>query len=235
MIYCIIINKMRDIFQIKDGEFAVWYNTFANKCTDLQTLFPNILTVAAINQIETNKNNLREGINYISALKNYANAVAEVKRRIIEGNPTDGVGAYPTPPVPPVLGPGSMAGIKAWTRSLIRQIKVHPNYSRSVGEALDIVSARPEPRDPTLAVRLANPGSVELRVGLGGRKLAVIEGRRNGSDWEVVGYSDRMRFMDLRPNLTAGQAEYREYRAQAYERNQRVGGYSPIVGVSTLP
>lgn len=226
---------MRDIFQVKDNEFAVWYNSFAIKCAEIQATFPNILTAAVINQLNINRDNIRGSINYISAIKNYANAVAEMKRDIIEGLPTDPLGAYPSPPVPPALPPGSIGGIKAWTRSLIRQIKVHPNYSRSVGEALDIVSARPEPRDPTLAVRLANPGSVELRVGLGGRKLAVIEGRRNGSDWEVVGYSDRMRFMDLRPNLTAGQAEYREYRAQAYERNQRVGGYSPIVGVSTLP
>lgn len=229
------IDKMRGYFPVKDAEFVVWYGNFTKKCADYQSRFASVLTPAAINQINNNYSAISATISYINSCRHRFAAIAEYKRILFDGEPgenlPDPLAALPALSVPV----GSIASIKSWTRQIVRQLKAHPAYSESVGEALGIIAPRRQLTDPTVTIRKVILGQVELRIGLGNRRVAIVEGRRNGSAWETIGYASQMRFIDERPNMTSGLPEYREYRVTGILQNRPSGQPSDIVGVSTLP
>ena len=228
-------TNMADIFPPRADHFTQWYSHFANNVAQFQVILPTILTNVVLDQVNVNNEAIRAAHFYTTGLNYHNKGLAEFKKSLLDGNFRHPLGPVSAPPDPLVMPAGVIAGIKPWTRRLIRQIKSHPDFQSSMGVALRIVTAPIEREDPSIVVRSVRESSVTLRIRRGGYSAVAIEGKRGGGDWEAVGFAMISKFEDARPPLEEGRAEWREYRAQGIHRNERTGGMSPIVGTWTAP
>jgi hypothetical protein len=226
---------MADIFPTRASQFALWYNRFSTEASEFQSVMPNILTNAVLTQLTDNNTAIQEIHQYIFGINTHVAGMAASKRRLLDGDYNLPLGQISVAPPPPAIPAGAIAGVKPWTRRLIRQIKSHPAYGPSIGAALGIVMTPSEREEPSLIVRSVIDSVVTLRVRRGGFSAVAIEGKRGDGDWETVGFATISRFQDARPPLEEGRAEWREDRAQGIHRNERTGMMSPIVGTWTAP
>ena len=127
-------------------------------------------------------------------------------------------------------------GIEARTRQYAAIIKANPNYTPADGELYGIVGAAPAPPGtPTVEAFALTASEVRLRIGKQNYSVLAVDSRRGGGDWEQIGVSMTDEFIDERAPLVVGAPEVREFRVQGMVDNARVGPYSEVSTVSTIP
>lgn len=162
---------------------------------------------------------------------------------MIKNGPTGATGGEI--PVAPPLGtlPTTVApGIVPRLQQLIRRIKVAPNYTEAIGQALDIIDSEDKPSNdeehakPTLKGTAQPSSEVRIDFNKGKSDGVWIESRRGSSpQWELLGFDAFSPYTDSRPPLEAGKAEVREYRARYIKHDEPIGEWSDIISVSTTP
>jgi hypothetical protein len=132
-----------------------------------------------------------------------------------------------------------MPGIISRIRAVIGRIKAHPGYTDAIGEQLQIVGSKTD----DLNVAEAKPtfkaapsvGKVTLDWTKGDLDGVVIEGQRGAeTTYTLLDKDFKSPFVDMRPNLTAGQPEVRRYRMIYLLDDAVVGTYSNEVAITTM-
>ncbi len=161
------------------------------------------------------------------------------KKQMLEGVP-DGGNTLPLPlntlPAPPaeLVMPGVMDRIRA----AIQRIKTAPGYTDAIGEQLQIVGAQTGAPDTATAKPtfkgIPQISGVMLDWTKGDFDGVVIEGQRGTeTGFTFLDKDFKSPFVDLRPNLVAGQPEKRRYRMIYLLDDAVVGTYSDEVVVTT--
>lgn len=138
------------------------------------------------------------------------------------------------PPAPPTaLGDsGIFERVVELVNTVITQ---SANYTPSIQTALGLDPIAPPVGSlPLIRTALAQPmAHVELSFTRGGSPLVIVEGQRNGGDWEMLDKVASSHFLDLRANAIAGQSESRSYRIRYSDGNAAIGDYSLVVSIAT--
>lgn len=226
--------RRQDWWPRKWADLVAWFQNFhAQLTTHSATL--NIAP-ATLTQVAADRDlviGMNDACNNSDA---YAQECTAFREQVV--NSTIGTGMPAAPTLPPALVPGlgSAAAIQARTRLLVAQIKAHANYNDAIGQSLGIIGAE-EPEENVRIDSAAALGASQVRLNLfmaAFDNVAVFSQRGSGG-WEQIGISNQEEFVDMRGPLVAGQPETRQYRVQAYEKNQLTGPVSDIVSVVTIP
>jgi hypothetical protein len=213
-----------------------WHENFAAQAIVSGTSLG--LTAAQVTQINADKNNVLTMLSALEQANSYRAAITEFKDLLFNSpadTPTE------TPPSPPdgLVFPGvdqPVMGIEARTREYAAIIKASPAYSPDDGVQYGIVGTAPAPPStPTLEAFALTASQVRLRIGKKGYAVLAVDSRRGGGDWEQIGVSMLDEFIDTRAPLAPGEPELREFRVQGMVENARVGDYSEVATVSTVP
>lgn len=174
-------------------------------------------------------------INYLQQANNFAQEVTAFKDQVLHGALNTPNPVVPNVPGALTLGLGWLANIEARTRQLANQIKANTAYTAQMGQDMGIVDTTVPSGNVVVFATALTQSQVDIRVTKGGYAVVVLDSRRGGGNWEQLAVMTTANYVDARPPLTAGQPEQREYRAQGYQNNQRVGALSPIVSAVTVP
>ena len=229
-------------FPKTDSELVIWLNNFANVFeTHAETLGFTTPEVTALRNDTAVVNHFIGDV-----LPTYKAAVQSrvTYKKLIMNGPLGEQGG-PFPPAPAVGAPPALVapGIVPRLRQLIQRIQLSPAYNPALGQELGIVApggngtgtptTTPKPRAKAVAL----PNS-HVRISFVKRNFnsIQIEGRRpDQTEWALLGIHHHSPYIDTRPPLTAGRAEFREYRLRYLDRDQPVGDYSDIISASTTP
>lgn len=143
--------------------------------------------------------------------------------------------AQPTDPewklpdnTPPIIA----TGLKKRLRSLVRQIKASPLYTRSDGELLGIISPEeagvsPDGTTPEIKLRSLANFAVEIEFRKYGFDALRVEYRHKGGNWVLAAIlTSSPGVFNIVPTA-AGEAEEIEIRCVFLVKNQPFGNYSP--------
>lgn len=224
-----------DYYPIKLADKGPWHGNFSAKATLTGTLYG--LSAAQVTQAAVDAEVVRLLINHNEQVDAFSKALTAFMRRMLRGKPTDPAGQPPTPPAALILPPGGLAAIEARTRQYAGIIKASSAYNKGVGEGYGIVAPeRGELATPRIrSARALTNSMIELKVRKPGYRAAVVDCRRGDGDWEQVAFMTTAVWIDTRPPLVPGQPEVREYRCQGYAGNRRVGDFSQVVSIVTVP
>lgn len=145
-------------------------------------------------------------------------------------------------PVYPVLAlpQNQEQGIVPFLKYLIKKIKASADYSESIGEQLNLVSAdapafNPEEIIPVLTLKALNNGNIEVKFSKQGLDAMRVESRAKGeSVWNLAGIYLNSPGIDETPS-PGGDPQAREYRGALMKKNVVVTPYSAIYSVVTTP
>lgn len=151
----------------------------------------------------------------------------------------------PQPDLPtwalPANPPGNvLPGLKKRIRSIARQIKANPAYTRADGELLGIVSPEeagltPETTAPELKLRSMPNYAVETDFRKFGFDALRVEIRHKNGAWQLAAIlTSSLGIFNVVPE-TAGDAEQIEARGIFLLKNQPFGNYSPTYNVVIQP
>ena len=144
---------------------------------------------------------------------------------------------YPVEPVIPVLPspPVPKAGVVQRVATIAKTVKLHPNYTEAIGEDLGIIGSEQfidwSEIKPTLKLKVISKKVIinfdkDLSDGVN------IYGRRdNETDWIFLATDTEPPYYDTRPNLVAGKAETREYKAVYVLNDEEVSIESEIYSI----
>ena len=141
-------------------------------------------------------------------------------------------------PPPAVIGANPvMTGIFNMVTALVAStILPSPALTPPIKTALGLDVPAPAPPGQVL-VRSAEAmpgGQVDLTLTRSGAPLIIIESQRGAeTEFSMLDKVAASHFLDLRPNIVAGQSEVRQYRVRRSDGSQAVGNYSPVVSVAT--
>lgn len=144
-----------------------------------------------------------------------------------DAQPTDP--AWSLPPNPPGSIP---AGLKKRLRSIARQIKANPVYTKADGELLGIATPEeagvsPEETTPELKLRSLANFAVEVEFRKYGFDALRVEFRHRGGGWTLAAIlTTSPGVFNIVPE-NAGTAEQIEVRAVYLLKNQPFGNFSP--------
>jgi hypothetical protein len=150
-------------------------------------------------------------------------------------SPTDPV--WTLPPNPPA---NIATGLKKKLRSLARQIKANPLYTKADGEVLGIVSPdeaglSPEDTAPEFTLRSMPNYAVEIDFRKYGTDALRVEFRHKGGNWILAAIlTSSPGIFNIVPS-NAGEAEQIEARGIFLIKNQPFGNYSPTYNVVIQP
>jgi len=212
-----------------------WHDNFSTQAAINGTTLG--LTAPQVTQIAADAANVLTMLNGLEAANTYRQALTEYKNLLFSA-PAD-TPTEPVPTAPTTLDFGEedvVLGIEARTREYAALIKASVAYTLDDGELYGIVGAAPAPPGtPTVEAFALTASEVRLRIGKLGYSVLAVDSRRGGGSWEQIGVSMTDEFIDERAPLEAGEPELREYRVQGMEDNDRVGSYSEVSTVSTIP
>lgn len=221
-----------DWYPTREDELIAWHSAFAAGVA----AYAAALGIAApvVAQVQQDAATVASVLTYLEQAKNFASEVVAFKTQVLRGDLNTPNPPLPNPPAALTLGLGWQANIEARTRQLAAQIKANTAYTTQMGEDMGI---EPTGGAVALSVRaVARPNHrVDVRVTRGGYPAAALDSRRNGGPWEQIAVLVNATWEDTRPPLVPGQPETREYRAQGYQGNARVGDVSETVAVVTEP
>jgi hypothetical protein len=167
---------------------------------------------------------------YVPAARAYSEAITGAVDLLRTG--TSGSVVFPTAPA--FSAPAGSASLTpGLLKSLFEKIarwKTAAGYDDSIGDDLGIVGDSVEPTSaaPVLNITVG-PDGVTLKFVKKGHMGVYIEGRRQGAEsWVFLAIDTESPYHDTRPNLTPGQAEWREYRARYWDGTP-VGDWSAVV------
>lgn len=162
------------------------------------------------------------------------------KKQMLDGVP-EGGNTLPLPlntlPAPPAVL--VMPGIISRIRAVIGRIKAHPGYTDAIGEQLQIIASKTDDLNlaeakPTFKAA-PSVGKVTLDWTKGDLDGVVIEGQRGTEmTFTLLDKDFKSPFVDMRPNLVAGQPEVRRYRMIYLLDDAVVGTYSDVVEITTM-
>lgn len=212
-----------------------WHDNFSTQAAINGTTLG--LTAGEVTQIAADAANVLIMLNGLEAANAYREALTEFKN-LLFNSPAD-TPTEPVPTAPTTLDFGEDAvvlGIEARTREYAGRIKESAAYTTDDGELYGIIGAAPAPPDtPTLEAFALTASQVRLRIGKKGYSVLAVDSRRGGGDWEQIGVSMQDEYIDTRAPLSPGVPELREFRVQGMVDNARVGDYSEVSTVSTIP
>jgi hypothetical protein len=148
-----------------------------------------------------------------------------------------GTGGIIVPPAPawnPPAGSASFsAGLLADLFERIARWKTANGYTDAIGRDLGIVGeSRPATDAPPVLKDTVSPDGVKLTFKKLGHKGIYLESCRQGhASWEFLAIDIESPYLDTRPNLTPGQAEWREYRARYWDGTP-AGDWSAVLRVN---
>jgi len=226
---------MADWYPRLQSELISWHNNFSTRATANGTTLG--LTAGQVAQISADASAVLVMLNGLTAAIDYSKALTAYKDLLFNAPADTPTEPVPTAPTTLVFGSETPEmGIEARTREYAAIIKASPAYTPDDGALYGIVGAAPlPPSTPTLEAFALTGSQVRLRIGKKGYAVLAVDSRRGGDDWEQIGVSMLDEFIDTRAALTPGQPELREYRVQGMENNVRVGDYSEVATVSTVP
>lgn len=212
-----------------------WHDNFSTQAAINGTTLG--LSAGEVTQIAADAANVLTMLNGLATANAYREALTEYKDFLF-GSKAD-TPAEPVPTAPTTLSFGAespLPAIEARTRQYAAKIKSSSAYTEDDGVLYGIVGSAPAPPGtPTVEAFALTASQVRLRIGKKGYAVLAVDSRRGGGSWEQIGVSMLDEFVDTRAPLTAGQPETREFRVQGMENNARVGGYSEVATVSTIP
>lgn len=212
-----------------------WHDNFSAQANNNGTTLG--LTGAQVTQILADAANVLIMLNGLEAANAYREALTAYKD-ILFNAPAD-TPTEPVPTAPTTLDFGESEpamGIEARTRQYAAIIKASPAYTTDDGELYGIIGPAPAPpATPTLSAEALTASQVRLKIGKKGYSVLAVDSRRGGGDWEQIGVSMQDEYIDTRAPLSPGVPELREFRVQGMENNARVGDYSEVSTVSTVP
>jgi hypothetical protein len=217
----------------RQSELIAWHAAFAASVSAYSVALG--LGAPLVTQVGVDAATVASVINYLEQAQNFANEVTAFKDQVLHG-----VINTPNPQIPNVpavlsLGLGWLANIEARTRQLVAQIKANGAYTAQMGQDMGIVDGSAPSGNVTVVATALTQSQIDIRVGKGGYAVVVLESRRAGGAWELIATLTTAHYVDNRAPLVPGQPEQREYRAQGFENNQRVGALSPVVSAVTVP
>jgi hypothetical protein len=224
-----------DWYPTIEAQLIPWWNTLDTEANNYAAVMSNILTAAVLTEIGVGRDMVELVINFADEAKNFASEAVAYKDLILEAPLNTPLPAPPTVPVAPVIPAGALAGYEAWIRALVAQIKSHPNYTEAIGEAMGITAKAPGVGTPTVDPVALTQSQVQVNVGKAGYAMFALDRRINGGAWVEMDKYSNTPVIDQDPPLVPGQPEFREYRSQGVLNNARVGAYSAVAGVWTVP
>jgi hypothetical protein len=224
-----------DWYPSVESQLIPFWNTFDTEANNYAPIFPTILTAPVLTQVGVDRGYVETVINFADEAKNYASEAVAYKNMILTAPLNTPMPAPPTAPAAIVVPAGALPSAEARLRALVAQIKAHSAYTPAIGEAMGIETKAPGLGSPTVVATALTQSQVELDIAEQGADLVAIDARINGGAWVELVRVSNTPYIDMRPPLVAGQAEYREYRVQAVVNNARVGAYSPVSGTWTVP
>lgn len=226
---------MPDWYPKSQAALIAWHNNFSAQAAINGTTLG--LTAPIVAQIAADADNVLIMLNGLEAASAYRQALTAYKGLLFNASADTPPEPVPTAPTTLDFGEESpLPGIEARTRQYAAMIKASAAYTPDDGELYGIVGAAPAPPGtPTVEAFALTASQVRLRIGKKGYSVLAVDSRRGGGDWEQIGVSMLDEYIDTRAPLGAGAPEVREFRVQGMESNARVGAYSEVSTVSTIP
>ena len=174
-----------------------------------------------------------------SAVRKNAMEASAFKTLIRTGSGSE-LGALPVhvvfdPEPVPVL-----PGVLTRLFNLIQRIKMVATYNLVVGKDLGIISTQSTADSdvPDFTVTTERGSTIE-RFKLNFTKYnhggVIVESRRNGGPWEVLGFAVTKPWYDDRALLVDTAPEVREYRLRWWDKGEANGEYTPVQKVTVAP
>jgi len=196
----------RDYLPKGDSQYSFWYDNFGNTLVEHGPTLG--LTNDEITVVQTDALSVRAKISDVQAMKLTIHSAVETKSATLDASTQH-------------------------TRKLAKRLKAHPNYTRSLGEALGIVP--PGAPTPSGSIDYAKP-TFKITV-LGDRVRldwiknifdgVVIESKRGGeTTWTRLDVDTKSPYEDTRKNLVPGTPETRIYRMRYMMDDEEVGQWS---------
>ena len=129
------------------------------------------------------------------------------------------------------------AGIFKRVAKLVKKIKLSPAYTDDIGRALGIIGSDAEAKSAQDDVMLLLTGkmvagNVQIKYTKGDNDGIRLESRRGTeTGFTLLDKINKTVYSDKRPNLVAGQAEKREYRAWFFIGDEVIGQASAVISV----
>ncbi len=216
-------------------ERAKWLGNFAAVLSPIATDLG--VTTAAMTRIQSAADWYNYLLNrYLPYVRSFSKGSTTLLEDL-DSDPTPQPTVLPTfaPPTAPSGAPDS--GIFNFIAGLVNDtILKSDNLTPALKTLLRL---DPIPQPPKGAPRVkeadAQPnGYVELSFTRDGSPMVIIEGRRGTeTEWTVLDKVAAANYLDMRPNLTPGRTESREYRIRYSDGRNAIGDYSAVKSVST--
>lgn len=239
--------KRNNYYPRREPERPEWHLNFAGK---LPTHGPTVgLSTAQINNSVADNLTLAYGLGEWKTNLYELGPAGTASLRELESGTGTGAFAFPTytAPAPPTLPPTAdpvKPGALERTFLLVQEIKSKPGYTEAIGLDMGIVGSEtpppppgeaPPPRVTALVIAGEDNEAVSLKFIKSGHEGVYGETQRGSGGWEHLGVSTKSPMMDIRPLLTPGQAEVRQYRFRFFDRGEANGAWTDVIRVTVGP
>jgi hypothetical protein len=238
------INTKGDILPMPDKPFPrteAERLLMMNKWVDVLTEYQVTLTItpAEMDQLTLDAETYGYLVQFASALSDRKEQFNDFKATIFNDDKADlpEAPSFASPSLPGPVEPGIIPRF----RKLIQRVKVHPNYTEQIGEALDLIVDSPSFVDienliPELKFQSLEDEVVRVSFKKERQDGLRLEYRSVGDPtWQLAGIYTRSPGEHHVPSAIAGQPEHREYRGALIKGNQKVSQWSAIYKVVTRP
>jgi hypothetical protein len=163
-----------------------------------------------------------------SKFQTFAEAVTKYKDLLRYGNGTEVLGAFPTVPSVPIAPPAG-ANVQERFSKLVQRIKGSPNYSKSIGEDLDI-EVKEEPFDPQAGkpeIKTAySSGGHPVLKWKKGKYQGVEVWKNTGTGWQKLDIDTSPDYTDKTALPAAGQTAVWQYKMIYLYKDAQAGNWS---------
>ena len=178
---------------------------------------------------------------WLTALRTFTPATTDKVDEALTGT-SDAVITLPTFTAPALPSGVTAQKAGALTRifTMVGKIKRDASYDEAMGSDLGIIGPVESGEHPVPKFTIeALPGVGSQVVRIAFFKYThmgvVIECRRNGGPWEMLGIDTTSPYMDERPLLTPGTPEVREYRMRFWDKGTPNGDWTDVAKVTVSP
>ena len=217
-----------------DKEKLVWFNNFNLKLIAYATLLGILAPALLI--VSNDYKAFAYMMAFKTAVKKFAKATTLFLRKLGKASPETDPAAYPTFPSVGTVPTAVPVGIFPRIAILVRQLKANPDCTDFMKEDLGIVGTDIDPAFATVKPDLTMTITGGFVKGSYKRKLTSgihLESMRGAeADFSYLLTANKTTMLDTRPNLVAGVAEKRHYRAWFIVNDVVVGLASNIVTIS---